>query len=366
MKIAFYAPMKSPDHPTPSGDRRMARLFMQALSNAGYEVELASSFRSFDKNGDAEFQEKVRLSAHQEAQKLIAKYEGAGPDERPALWFSYHLYHKAPDWIGPIVSDALDIPYFVAEASHAPKQDGGPWASGYSAAATAISKADRIFHMTRLDGACLEPLAKSSETLVYLPPFIENLTTERVIERGSRSKVNLLSVAMMRDGDKFQSFCQLAEALEYLEGEDWQLLIAGDGEKRADVEKLFARFGDRITYLGRLEEAELIKTYERSDIYVWPAHGEAFGMAFLEAARAGLPVVAGNLRGVPDVVMDSRTGLLSPVGDMKIFADHVRTLIDDPALRLKMGDEGQRFVREERSLKATSSALKSHVEKVIL
>jgi len=47
--IAFYAPLKSPLHPTPSGDRRIARLFINALEQGGYHVELASQLRTFDK-----------------------------------------------------------------------------------------------------------------------------------------------------------------------------------------------------------------------------------------------------------------------------------------------------------------------------
>ena len=50
----------------------------------------------------------------------------AAPAAAPELWFTYHLYHKAPDWLGPRIAGALGIPYVVAEASFAPKQAGGP------------------------------------------------------------------------------------------------------------------------------------------------------------------------------------------------------------------------------------------------
>src|SRR3972149_3576414 len=53
MRIAFYAPLKSPTHGTPSGDRRIAGLFMDALARAGHRVELASTFRSYDAAGAA-------------------------------------------------------------------------------------------------------------------------------------------------------------------------------------------------------------------------------------------------------------------------------------------------------------------------
>ena len=53
MRIAFYAPMKAPNHPSPSGDRRVAQLLWQALEAGGHEVTLASDFRAYDGAGDS-------------------------------------------------------------------------------------------------------------------------------------------------------------------------------------------------------------------------------------------------------------------------------------------------------------------------
>ena len=129
MRVAFYAPMKPPDHPLPSGDRRMARAFMALLRDLGHEVELASRFRSYDRSGDAGRQAAAGAARPRAGGALLRRY-GAG---RRDLWFTYHLYHKAPDWLGPAVSRALAIPYVAAEASLAGKQAGGPWAAGYAA-----------------------------------------------------------------------------------------------------------------------------------------------------------------------------------------------------------------------------------------
>ena len=52
LPLAFYAPLKSPHHPAPSGDRTMARLLMKALGAAGFEPSLASELRTLDKAGD--------------------------------------------------------------------------------------------------------------------------------------------------------------------------------------------------------------------------------------------------------------------------------------------------------------------------
>ena len=53
MRIAFYAPLKSPAHATPSGDRRVAELLVRALRGGGHSVSIASEFRSLDMDGDA-------------------------------------------------------------------------------------------------------------------------------------------------------------------------------------------------------------------------------------------------------------------------------------------------------------------------
>ncbi len=73
---------------------------------------------------------------------------------------------------------------------------------------------------------------------------------------------------------------------------------------------------------------ELPALYAAADLYLWPAINEAYGMAFLEAQAAGLPVVAGRTGGVPAVVADGVTGVLTPIGDATSFADAVARLLD--------------------------------------
>jgi hypothetical protein len=156
MEIAFYAPLKAPDHPVPSGDRRMAGLLMAALRAAGHDVMLASRLRSYEGQGDAASQAEIRAAGEAEAQTLIERFYDAEPP--PQAWFTYHLYHKAPDWLGPTVSRALAIPYVVAEASFAPKQAQGPWTEGHAAVAAALGRAGAVLAVTEDDRAGLRPV----------------------------------------------------------------------------------------------------------------------------------------------------------------------------------------------------------------
>src|SRR5579862_407321 len=171
MRIAFYAPLKPPDHPTPSGDRRIARLFIEALTRAGHQPFVASRLRSYDGTGDPARQ--ISLGdARREAERLLDGWRGE-PAGAPGLWFTYHLYYKAPDWLGPAISEALGIPYVVAEASYAPKRAAGGWASGHRAVAAALRRADAVIGLNPADRDCILPLLASPQRWIPLPPFLD-------------------------------------------------------------------------------------------------------------------------------------------------------------------------------------------------
>lgn len=363
MRIAFYAPLKPPNHPTPSGDRRMARLLMSALEQAGHDVTLASSFRSWDDGTLPNRHERLSTLGARLASRLIARLRAAPPD----LWFTYHLYHKAPDWLGPAVSQSLGIPYVIAEASYAPKQAGGRFDLGHRAAAQAIAQADAVISLTTADTECLRPLLTSPDRLSVLRPFVEPpAPRDGIADRATLAHslgLNpdvpwLLVVGMMRGGDKQRSFRILARALERLGSHDWCLLVVGDGPRRACVEESFGNLPPgRIRFLGALPPDRLAACYAAADLMVWPAINEAYGMALLEAQAAGLPVVAGRTGGVPDIVRDGVTGLLPPIGDDTAFAEAVASLLTDNARRAAMGVAASRIAAAEHSFAGASRTL---------
>jgi len=342
MRIAFYAPMKPASSPVPSGDREMARNLIAALGRH-HRVDVATEFVSRDGKGDPAVQRQLATRAQDEARALIGAWRAGPFDRRPDAWFTYHLYHKAPDWIGPAVSKALQIPYFVAEVSHAPKQAGGPWDIGYRAAETAIKAADGIVGLSELDAACVLPLLDDPGRYHRLAPFTGlSPFTEAAGRRNHLRKIilgrfglpsadpTLLAVGMMRDGDKLDSYRVLAEALGRLADRRWNLLIVGDGPARPEVEDAFSGFPEaRVSFAGAVAPDDLPGFYAATDLMVWPAVNEAYGMAMLEAQAAGLPVVAGRTGGVPDVVRHGETGLLCPVGDTVAFADAVDGMLAD-------------------------------------
>jgi glycosyltransferase involved in cell wall biosynthesis len=368
MRLAFYAPLKPPDHPVPSGDRRMGRLLIQAWERAGHEVELASRLAARD--GDGTRQAEIARHADAERLRLQALFAGRPAAARPAAWFTYHLYYKAPDWLGPALARDLAIPYLVAEASIAGKRAGGPHDAGHRMAVAAVAAAARVFVLNPADKECLAPLVEPRR-LVDLPAFLdlaaipppaegrEALRRTLAARHGLDSRRPwLVSVAMMRPGDKLASYGILGRALGGLLDLDWQLLVAGDGPARPAVEAALAPLGaGRVFHLGRLAEADVARCLAAADLCLWPAVNEAYGMALLEAQAAGLPVVAGAAGGVPSIVRDGITGLLAPPGEAGAFAAAARALLEAPARRAAMAAAARETVRRRHDIAAAAAVL---------
>jgi glycosyltransferase involved in cell wall biosynthesis len=356
--VAFYAPLKSPNHPLPSGDRTMARLLMKALERAGFPPVLASELRTLDKTGDSKRQDDLKQQSFDEASRLIEHYKSLPEADRPCLWFTYHVYYKAPDWIGPRISKALNIPYVIAEGSRAAKRAQGPWALGHAGAEASLDQADAIFVMTENDAPSLEAAKPSHQSLISLPPFMDTQEWPEASRAPSSDEVRLLTVAMMRQGDKLASYCILAEALKRIVDLPWALDIVGTGEAREEIENLFAPFGNRLRWHGQIEDkAELARLYAQAGLFVWPAVNEAYGMVLLEAQSFGCPVVAGNFGGVSSVVMHGETGLLTAPGDVAAFAHAVRDLVSDHEHLQTLGSNAQSFIRAERNLDGAARRL---------
>ena len=334
MRIAFYAPLKPPDWPVPSGDRLLARMFITALCDAGHDVRVASRLRAFEGTGDVERQAAIKVRGQKIAQRLIASYGVRRP--APDLWFTYHLYHKAPDWIGPAVSDALAIPYVLAEASFASKQAGGPWAEGHSAVQSALTKADLVICLNSTDRPCLLPEVRNADVLHTVAPFADlsafaaarpqRDALRRALSERTGSPTDepwLITAAMMRHGDKLRSYTILANALRRVMEHKWRLLVAGDGEARHDVAELFNGLDDRVHFLGRQARDELAASLAASDLFVWPAVREALGMVIIEAQAAGVPVVVGDSGDTARLFVPGETGVLVEVLAADSFADGI-------------------------------------------
>jgi glycosyltransferase involved in cell wall biosynthesis len=366
MRVAFYAPLKAPDHPVPSGDRQIARALLQALAARGHATLLASRFRAFDAHGDPARQARLGTIGDRLAQRLIARWR---TESRPHVFLTYHVHHKAPDWIGPAVSRALGIPYVVAEASIAPRQRDGAWSRGHAQALAAIRAADTIVFLNPADEPCVRAARPAAAPAERLAPFIDVdafLGGHRPHDRThDRASVRLVTVAMMRERAKLASYRMLATALARLRDLPWTLQIVGDGPARAAVEAAFDSLAGRVTFAGARAAPEVAALLRASDVFVWPAIDEAFGLAFLEAQACGVPVIGADTPGVASIVAAGATGLLPPPGDVAAFTEATRRLVQDAALRRRMGESAFDHVKRRHDLPVAAAQLDTILERVL-
>ena len=124
--------------------------------------------------------------------------------------------------------------------------------------------------------------------------------------------------------------------------EPFLLTFAGDGSTRPAIEEEVARLGlcSRVEFLGARADIDAILA--SADIFVLSTNWEGFPLTIIEALRAGLPVIATDVDGVREAILDGRTGFLTRRHDTAELQNRLRALIGDPGLRERIGNAGRR------------------------
>ncbi len=359
MKIAFHTPLNRYGDGAPSGDRLMARQLVTLLEEFGHAVEILPAERSFMREPDPALLAARKQAAQDVVAALSERWQA--PEARPDLIFTYHCHYRAPDLIGPALAKRFDLPFVVAEASDAQKRFDGPWAEAAALARTAILRADLHLCMTERDREGLARLIPEPERMIDLPPFllgVEEVPQHSAAPRGGNEPVRLIAVAMMRPGNKAACYVFLARTLARIADLPWTLTLIGDGPERPAIEAAFASLPPgRVRFLGRRERTDILSQLAAHDLFVWPGLNEAYGVVYLEAQAAGLPVAALDSGGVPAVVARDRTALLAPHGDEAALSAKIGQLIGDSALRARMGEAARDFARQERNGESARAVL---------
>jgi len=127
-----------------------------------------------------------------------------------------------------------------------------------------------------------------------------------------------------------------------------QCRILGDGPERSKLERLAAELGlgSAVSFCGNIPHRDVPKHLWESAVFVRPSRTEGMGNAFIEALAAELPVVATPVGGVPDIIQDGETGLLTAVDRPQELADRIERLLVDSHLAARLARQGLALVRE--------------------
>ena len=370
-RVAFYAPLKPPDHPIPSGDREIARLILKALELSGFEVELMSRFISYQKRPSANLFAERRSAGEDEADHVLKTLLDRPRSERPDIWLSYHPYCKAPDWLGPLISSQLQIPYTIVEACRTRQDSDADWQAGRDIVQAGIRQAAVNFCTKLSDFDYLQEVLVDQSNIVRLSPFLDfdAASAPQALGREvffTNDAPVILAVGMMRPNAKFESYRMLADALRLVKSPNWNLLLVGDGPERKKIEYLFSFLPpQRRLFAGSVMNETALGLMQQSDIFAWPGYREAIGMVFLEAGANGLPIVAMRSLGVPQVVADGVTGVLVEEGDVAGYARALDSLLEDATMRERFGKAAKSYVRERHDITTASQTFKNVFDKLL-
>ncbi|HHO47997.1 MAG TPA: glycosyltransferase family 1 protein [Desulfobacteraceae bacterium] len=360
MRIAFYAPFKPLGHPNPSGDLVIAGSLYDHLRKRGHDVRIVSTLRSrwiFWKPWNI-----VRVVL--EKKRITRQLSGKTVD----LWLTYHTYYKAPDLIGPDVCSSLRLPYVIFQGSYSTRVSRSFLTRpGFVLNRKALLAADLVLTNRRDDMVNLQRLL-DLERLRHLPPGIhpsgftrDDDARERMRQQWQAGERQVIvTAAMFRADVKTRGLIKVIESCGRLrrQGHEFLLVIAGDGRERQRLVSLAEKeLGDRVIFTGRIDRDRMFELYSGGDLFVFPGINESLGMVYLEAQSCGLPVVAYNNGGIPEVVDDGRTGLLTePFADSR-FDEAVVRLLTDREERQQMGVRAAAHIRRRHDLERNYARL---------
>jgi glycosyltransferase involved in cell wall biosynthesis len=181
--------------------------------------------------------------------------------------------------------------------------------------------------------------------------------TPRPVKRNTTGPLTIGYVGRMLPG---KGLNVLAEALDKLRGEQWKLLMVGDGSERKPFEQSLAqsRLLDRAEFTGAISYDSVPTLFQQMDVLVVPTETtarirEQFGRVIVEAMATGIPVIGSTCGAIPEVI--DGAGLVFPERDADALAGALRRILADGSLREEFARVGRRRVEEHYSWDCVAS-----------
>jgi len=192
------------------------------------------------------------------------------------------------------------------------------------------------------------------------PKNISESDKKEIKEKFSLSAGTPLIVSVGRL-EREKHFDQIIEALRCIhkKRQSFKFLIAGSGSHYSNLLKIskFYEIQEEVVLLGHIDKiSELLSV---SNTYVAASSREGLPVSIMEAMAMAKPVVAYNIRGVRDLVVDGKTGFLVPFGDVKGFSEKVLYLMKHPEVCKEMGEKGKERIEKEFSLNVIMEQMKN-------
>lgn len=202
----------------------------------------------------------------------------------------------------------------------------------------------------------------ASEKVTVIPHFTEkNLRNEYVEPEGN-------TILFVGRTDPLKGIRELIGALSFIRAKTWKayILLTGDGLEEYEKMAQDAGIKERVFFLNNLDYTDLDKYYQKASVLVFPSMSpESFGLVGIEAMSFGRPVVAFDVGGPREWLVDGKTGFLVKRGDVKGLSLRMDQLLGESLMAKKMGLEGQKRVNERYRKEVHFNRLFTLYEEVI-
>ncbi len=229
------------------------------------------------------------------------------------------------------------------------------------------ARAKKVVTNSEATAKLLQQLVPKAQPLVITPgigaaDLTPGIDARKILNVGLDEKV-ILSVARLVPRKGIDTAIEAISALQQADAHI-RYVVIGDGEDAARVKELARTHGASVNFVGACDERTKWLWYSAADIFVLPTREDAndmegFGIVYLEAALAGLPVVAGRSGGAIEAIDDGTTGFLINPQAIDELRTVLKLLLTDPALRQKMGSAGRQRALRDFTWKARWDKLKA-------
>jgi glycogen(starch) synthase len=213
------------------------------------------------------------------------------------------------------------------------------------------------------NSAGLRDLAAAFDSTIEIPIVPNGVDLERFsMARHDWSPPRILSVGRV----VYQKGYDLAlQALAGLKDLDWEWRIAGDGPQLPALQAMIQANGlqERVQFLGWQTADQLKRQYAEANLFLFPSRHEGMPNAVLEAMASGLPVVATNIAGNEELVLNGETGALVPVEDVAALREALRPILLEAEMREKMGSAARPRVEQSFTWTRAAEEYQSILEK---
>jgi glycosyltransferase involved in cell wall biosynthesis len=196
-----------------------------------------------------------------------------------------------------------------------------------------------------LSGALADLARKTHPDVDYsvIPNGIDEVHFSPPAARQPASRLRLVTVARLLERKGIQV---ILEACANPEPLPIELTIIGTGQYQDRLQSLVMELGigDRVRFAGYISNQELPGHYRTVDAFILPSETESFGLVFAEAMSCGLPILASNVGGIPEIVRHGVDGLLCPPARPDLLRRNIESLINDRQAQERMGKSGRQRI----------------------